>query len=60
MKPHQRKRHHVNNYELEDGSLMFVGTKEQAKEFYDEMAPGQTVYIVYNEDSQACYVEAAL
>ena len=60
MKPSSRKRLHVNNYEDEDGKHRFVGNPQQAKEFYETFCPGKRVYIVYNEDSQACYVEANL
>ena len=60
MTPKNRKKHHVNTFELEDGTLMFIGNKQQAKDFYEELAPGEKVYIVYDEDSQECYVEADL
>lgn len=60
MTPKGRKRNHVNTYETEDGCGRFVGNPSQAKEFYETFYPGEKVYIVYNEDSQACYVEAKL
>lgn len=60
MKPHNRKRHHVANYEDEDGCNCFVGNPSQAKEFYETFAPGKKVYIVHNEDNQTCYVEVNL
>jgi len=60
MTPKGRKRNHVANYEDEDGEHRFVGNPSQAKEFYETFCPGKKVYIVYDEDSQACYVEAKL
>ena len=60
MTPKGRKRNHVGTYDTEEGTHRFVGNPYQGKEFYETFCPGQKVYLVYNEDSQACYVEANL
>lgn len=60
MTPKQRKRYHVAKYETEEGTGRFVGNPSQAKEFYNTFYPGEKVYLVYDEDSQACYYEVEL
>ena len=60
MTPKGRKRNHVNTYETEEGTGRFVGNPSQAKEFYETFYPGEKVYMVYDEDSQACYYEVEL
>ena len=60
MTPKQRKRHHVANYETEEGCGRFVGNPQQAKEFYETFYPGEKVYMVYNEDGQEVYYEVEL
>lgn len=60
MTPKQRKRHHVHNYSLEDGSSRFVGNPEQAKEFYERFHPGEKVYVIFDEDCRKCFVEVEL
>lgn len=60
MKPHNRKRYHVAKYETEEGTGLFVGNPEQAKEFYETFHPGEKVYMVCDEDGQQCYYEVEL
>lgn len=60
MKPHNRKKHHVAKYELENGKGVFVGNPSQAKEFYTKFHPGEKVFMVYNEDCEHCHEEVKM
>lgn len=60
MTPKGRKRNHVNNYSLEDGTGHFVGNPSQAKEFYNTFHPGKKVYVTYDEDCHKCFYEVEL
>ena len=60
MTPKGRKRNHVGTYETEDGCGRFVGNPSQAKEFYETFYPGEKIYLVHDEDNQACYYEVEL